>query len=47
MVRWPKGGNGGSGIVVVKEKAVSGVANTSGVWSIEEVFAQKKNNNWN
>jgi hypothetical protein len=47
MVRFPAGGNGGSGRVVVKEKATSGVANTSGVWSIMDVLTQEKNNNWN
>ena len=40
-------GQGGSGVVVVKEKAQPFTNVTaSGIWSMNEVFEEVKNNNW-
>jgi hypothetical protein len=40
------GGAGGSGVVIVKEPAVSFLENTSGVWSLEAVYDAVKAGNW-
>ena len=41
-----QGGNGGSGVVIVKEAAVNYTDKTSGVWSLEAVYQNVKNNTW-
>ena len=40
------GGNGGSGVVVVKEPAVPNLINTGGVWSLDAVYEAVKGGNW-
>jgi hypothetical protein len=39
------GGTGGSGVVIVKEKAQSYFA-ASGVWSLSDAYNYKKQNQW-
>jgi hypothetical protein len=39
-------GGGGSGIVILRQKCGSSTFTASGVWSLQEQYNFKKNNQW-